>query len=379
MVFTYTFSYFLVTLTCSFIAVIILLQLETSMGTEYEVKAFRDFVGWYLGFVASNMVWVWINYGFLNIDGTFFSMINLLAVCIASYFWFKYVESRISSTFVKNRWFYFISLVPLSIALILIATTPFTKLVFYYNENNEYIHGPIYPTMFGLAISYLLFTTCHIIFKISQAKTKTQRKEYLFLAIFLVFPVIGGFIDIYIENLPVMELSLLFGIIFIYTNTLQSGVFNDALTGLNNRRAVDNYLNNQIQYCNIDEPLYFFMADINNFKNINDELGHIEGDNALKIIGKSLMRYGDNSHDFIARWGGDEFCIISKGKELNNPEDMLIKIQNIIDEEVKNAGVNYELKLAIGYSKCISPLASIERIINAADEMLYENKKKTKI
>ena len=242
MIFTYTLAYFLVTVACALIAVVILLQFNINQGTEQEIKYFKRYLEWYLRFVISNMIWVWINYGYLKINGTIFSVINLASICLASFYWFQYVEAKMSSELVKHKAFHVLSTIPLAIALVLILSTPFTKKVFYYNENNEYIHGPLYATLFVLAVAYLLFATGHIILKVKDAGTKRQRFDYLIVALFLVFPVAAGLLDIVVENLPVMELSLLLGTILVYTRVLQSQVFNDSLTKLNNRRAADNYL-----------------------------------------------------------------------------------------------------------------------------------------
>ena len=374
MIFTYTLAYFLVTVACAIIAIVILLQFNINQGTEQEIKYFKRYLEWYLRFVISNMIWIWINYGYLKINGTIFSVINVASICLASFYWFKYVEARLSSDLVKHKAFHVVSVVPLAIALLLILTTPFTKLVFYYNENNEYMHGSLYPTMFILAVGYLLFATGHIVLKIKDADTKAQRFDFLIVALFLIFPVAAGLLDIFIENLPVMELSLLLGTVMVYTRSLQSQVFNDSLTKLNNRRAADNYLLENMPSVSESEPLYFFMTDIDMFKKINDEYGHLEGDRALRVVGKALHDYSEKKRVFAARWGGDEFCIITKGAKAPAPEETIEEVQRAIDKVAAEERIEYPLRLSAGYTKCISPMTSVDKLIDNADRMLYEKK-----
>ena len=374
MLFNYVFVYFLIAVTCASTAAVILMQIDINMGSETEIKAFRGLLVWYFIFALTNMIWVWINYGYLNIPGTLFSITNLISICVASYYWFEYVEAKLSESFVKTRWFKIISLIPLTLALILIITTPVTNLVFYYNENNEYIHGVLYSTMFILAIIYLLFATIHIIFNLKNVTSKTKRRELIIVALFLIFPVIAGLLDMMIENLPVMELSLLFGLILVYTFLQKSNIFYDNLTQLNNRRSADRFLENHMPNISNTHPLYYFMCDIDKFKSINDTYGHIEGDKALRIIGRALRNYHEKEHYFVSRWGGDEFCIMIYGIDLENPDLVINDIQKLIDKEVEINNLPYQLKLSYGYIKCTSPYNSIEKIVDAADKLLYKNK-----
>ncbi|MBQ9069665.1 MAG: diguanylate cyclase, partial [Eggerthellaceae bacterium] len=265
MTFSYVFTYFLITLVCGSIGMVILGQLSTDMGTEQEIGAFRSFIIGVLVFTFSNTVWVWINYGYLNIPGWPFSMANLIAICVASYYWFKYIELRLNPELVATIQFRVASMLPLAIAIALVLTTPFTGLVFSY-EGNEYIHGPLYSTMAVLALLYLIVATVHIATKVSKVHSPSQRSQYRTLMLFLLFPMMGGIIDVIVPNLPVMELMLLFGTVLVYTNMQQTQINSDVLTGLNNRRVTDEYLLGELEHVSKENPLCFFIGDIDRFK-----------------------------------------------------------------------------------------------------------------
>lgn len=375
MLFTYVFTYFLVTIISASVCFVILQQITLDMGTEQEVRAFRSYLIGIIWFMLSNTVWVWINYGYLHISGWPFSMANLIAICVASYYWFKYIEMRLNPKLVTTLKFKVISCAPLWIAVALIVTTPFTHLVFFYNENNEYIHGPFYSVMAVLAILYLVAGTIHIATRLSKLHAQSQRKQYVSLMYFLIFPVIGGIVDIIIPNLPIMELMLLFSTVLVYTNMQQSQIYNDTLTGLNNRRLADEYLQEQIELSSEEKPVIFFICDIDNFKQINDKYGHLEGDHALRLVAKCLKEETGHISCHVARWGGDEFVIILPWGSLDYPDEFFNKIPERLRVIEKEEELAYPLVISYGYSICNSPLMSKEVVTELADIKMYAQKK----
>jgi diguanylate cyclase (GGDEF)-like protein len=85
----------------------------------------------------------------------------------------------------------------------------------------------------------------------------------------------------------------------------------DALTGLPNRRALDDYL---VRECHAMErtghPLTVMMLDIDHFKLFNDTLGHPQGDQALRAVAQALSTVASRPRDMVGRYGGEEFLII---------------------------------------------------------------------
>jgi diguanylate cyclase (GGDEF)-like protein len=84
----------------------------------------------------------------------------------------------------------------------------------------------------------------------------------------------------------------------------------DALTGHWNRRALDNVLDQQLERCaSSGKPFSILMLDIDFFKNINDEFGHMVGDDVLRAFAQRLREFL-RSADFCARFGGEEFVVV---------------------------------------------------------------------
>src|SRR3546814_215705 len=88
----------------------------------------------------------------------------------------------------------------------------------------------------------------------------------------------------------------------------------DSLTGIANRRALDNGLVREWHRC-LDQrrPIAALMIDVDHFKRYNDEHGHLEGDVVLKHIADVLTRLHNPNRELLARFGGEEFALLLPG------------------------------------------------------------------
>ena len=150
----------------------------------------------------------------------------------------------------------------------------------------------------------------------------------------------------------------------------------DALTNLNNRRRLNEYLEDQIKETSKAKPLVLFMTDLNNFKEINDTFGHLEGDEALKFFAGVLKSVAMKYNAFLARYGGDEFCLVTN-YSLFSPEIIESHIHEALKTalaEKYNDSTRYGLTVSIGYAICDDPKTSPNTLIKRADVMMYSNK-----
>ena len=84
--------------------------------------------------------------------------------------------------------------------------------------------------------------------------------------------------------MPLLGLSIFMMILILFLMIQNMQVYNDALTGLNNRRRLNQYLEDRLSKASPARPLLLFIMDINSFKSINDVYGHLEGDHALRFF-----------------------------------------------------------------------------------------------
>ena len=165
---------------------------------------------------------------------------------------------------------------------------------------------------------------------------------------------------------------LSFNVLFI--NLQETKIFNDALTDLNNRRRADRFLSVSIKECDESKPLSIFMMDIDNFKRINDQYGHNNGDKALIAVSEALKDTVASYHGFIARWGGDEFVAAFPNGIENDIEDFIPNLRAEISKLRERFSLPFDLSLSIGREVCTDKTRSLSDVIGKADEALYQDK-----
>jgi len=149
----------------------------------------------------------------------------------------------------------------------------------------------------------------------------------------------------------------------------------DNLTGLPNRVLFNDRLNQGMQKAKRNfENLAVCFIDIDNFKVINDSLGHEIGDRVLKKVTK-LLQKNIRSNDTLARWGGDEFIIIMEG--LKSPQDASILAQKILNVLSVPCEINsHELYVtsSIGISIYPKDSENADNLVKFADSAMYKAK-----
>lgn len=127
----------------------------------------------------------------------------------------------------------------------------------------------------------------------------------------------------------------------IYINIQNGEISTDHLTGLYNRRRLDEHFQRRMKLRKKDHLLFAIMIDLDDFKKINDEHGHAAGDNALIEVSELLRQVCKGSDDFIARMGGDEFVVLG---ERTKTEDIIRLMDNI-----SSAAAEYNFSHKLGY------------------------------
>ena len=217
--------------------------------------------------------------------------------------------------------------------------------------------------------SYMIYT----FFRVCQQWNQQERSLLQPLILFHLIPVIGVVAQILLYGTgfawPSVALALL--VCYIYIQNRQIGT--DYLTSANNRLQVDRQLHRRLHDAP-KQPFSALMIDIDNFKGINDTHGHLVGDEAL-IQTVQILRQLLRRNDFLARYGGDEFLILTDNHTAGELDGMAERIRQKFDHFNQHSGKPYQLTLSIGHA-VFDPQSqqAPEEFLAMVDERMYAKK-----
>jgi diguanylate cyclase (GGDEF)-like protein/PAS domain S-box-containing protein len=161
-------------------------------------------------------------------------------------------------------------------------------------------------------------------------------------------------------------------------NNLKEAAMLDELTKLSNRRYIELSLQAKILEAQRYNRLYgILFIDLDNFKDVNDNYGHVVGDKILKMVATTL-RNNVRYFDVVGRLGGDEFVVIAEVKSKKNLELLANKLLTLLKESyIIENNERIQIKASIG-GYILSQDDTVEKALNKADMLMYESKKRGK-
>jgi diguanylate cyclase (GGDEF)-like protein len=177
------------------------------------------------------------------------------------------------------------------------------------------------------------------------------------------------FIEVYLrEAAPVLEAKRLM-------STLRESALRDPMTGLHNRRFLQEYVDLLVSYTDRNKSSFsVLMADLDYFKQINDTYGHEAGDATLKELAKTLTNCVRAS-DLVIRYGGEEFLIILRDTEPDKSMQVAEKIREAIENmKVELTGAVVQRTISVGVSGYPDDSSSFWQVVKYADVALYQAK-----
>jgi diguanylate cyclase (GGDEF)-like protein len=153
--------------------------------------------------------------------------------------------------------------------------------------------------------------------------------------------------------------------------------YSDTLTGLPNRRALDERLEQEVQSARRNNYSFaVVMMDLDGFKNVNDNYGHSTGDEVLRLVFSQMAR-GVRNTDFLARYGGDELTLILTQSDMHSARIVTDKIIEGMKKLKFTLPDKKKLKMGISGGIAIYPVHARNGsdLLRAADAALYQAKK----
>lgn len=150
----------------------------------------------------------------------------------------------------------------------------------------------------------------------------------------------------------------------------------DLLTGLLNTTAFNDAAEREAAHCRrIGSPLTVAFIDCDNFKHINDTLGHRTGDHLLKVIAVTLCQ-GVRDMDAVARLGGDEFALLLPEASKDQAEIVIERVRTRLNAAM--AAENWPVTFSIGVAVYHNPAIDADALLHGADQLMYDVKHNAK-
>lgn len=309
-------------------------------------------------------------YPVINHFGNF--MIFLLNPIIPS-LWLLYVVIHFHED-KKRGWLIYLLVAIFVLNAGMLLLSQFFGWFYYIDSENIYHRGPLF--MLSTLITIALIFTSFVL--IIMNRKKVEKQYYFSLLFFMIPPCISIVVQIIFYGISLILNSVVLSILIVYLYIQNQNIFIDYLTGAKNRRKLEIYLKEKINAPTKDETFSAIMIDLNNFKAINDTFGHDIGDKALQISVK-LLSSCIRSNDFIARYGGDEFCVVLDISNRSDLEDMVCRINNCVDKYNKTSDQPYILDFSMGYAVYdYCSHMEMEEFQKKIDLLMYQNKKANK-
>jgi diguanylate cyclase (GGDEF)-like protein len=162
----------------------------------------------------------------------------------------------------------------------------------------------------------------------------------------------------------------------LYHEEIYRTMIVDGLTQAHNRRFLLEFLDRELaRHQRHRRPLSLLLFDLDDFKRINDDWGHLTGDAVLRELAE-LVRARVRREDCFARWGGEEFAVALSETDPEAAELFAERIRRLVEEhEFRANGERLPVTISVGVATASPELRDAEAFLSTVDALLYEAKR----
>lgn len=187
--------------------------------------------------------------------------------------------------------------------------------------------------------------------------------------------------DYFLDNMSFFErVSVQFSIALTNARTysqMEDMAMKDGLTGIYNRTYMIQKINEYISSVVLNNSsLAILMFDIDKFKNINDEFGHLFGDEVIRVCANIAKETAERYNGFSARYGGEEFVVVLQEEAIEKLQDIASQLHNQIKQtKIEYRGSSLHINVSIGVAAYPTTCKNPAELIDRADKAMYYSKK----
>lgn len=378
--FNFIFVYLEINIICAIIGTIIFFMVSPDMANNREVFAFRCLTGVYIIMLMTDCFTQLTYRHVITCPEIPLAVIYALYTAgfgAMAFYWFRFLEYRIDPDVRYSRAFWCMMAVPLFVLTVFSLGSIEFGWIFFINDEGIFQRGPFFALQMIVSYMYFIVSAIHAMIEASRERSPIRKRQLLLVASYVIVPAAGAIMQlIFSTGLPIVAPSISICLVFMMIS-IQKGQSNqDALTGLDNRRSMDAYLEARVDRASESNPFYLFVIDVNGLKAINDSFGHQEGDVALRLIADAFRSRNIPYERFVGRYGGDEFVAIVDFAPDDgfDPDEFPRAINGELEALCKARELRFPVSVTAGWATCTSERQSPKMLLREADEDLYRRK-----
>lgn len=241
----------------------------------------------------------------------------------------------------------------------------FTGFIFYVDQDDIFCHG----TFYWIYLLTYLGASIYVLDSGYRVCRKYQNRNKIILPLLLGLLLLGVAANQFDKDVKVawLTVAIVVTLFYIFYNSMMQRM--DEMTMLLNHTSYNNRLTR------LHEPVILQLFDVDSFKSVNDEYGHLYGDSCLQIIG-GIIRDVYGRYGKCYRTGGDEFCVIldSADKSIDHLNESFLSALRECHEN--DSRFPY---ISLGYARWDATSETVEEALQTADSIMYRNKDRNKI
>ncbi len=278
-------------------------------------------------------------------------------------FWFGFLHYHLygASAGTPSRLMRSLDIVPIILTIVLVINL-FYPIVFRVDQNNVYTRLGGCNLYFGFSVVYLLLSIVYYV----HLRQRSETILFFPIGVFIIPIIVGSAAQWLHYGISTSWACVGIAVCGITMSIQNEVAYVDSLTGVYNRAFL--FAGNP--YEQMDGAL---MVDINRFKSINDEYGHLEGDDALVTVG-GILKSVSVDYGFALRYAGDEFIIFTR----NGDQETLSKVKKLVNQALdRYNNLNkkpYKLSVSFGAESFDHEQENIDAFISSIDRKMYDEK-----
>ena len=255
--------------------------------------------------------------------------------------------------------------------LFMVTATQMNGWYYSIDAGNIYHRGPLYIVHHLITFTMLIWA-----YGVTFKYRRNVSRRILYTLIFYPIPsLVGGILQTLIYSYAFALVASVPALMVVMMYAQDDTLYTDYLTGVGNRKKLEAVLKEKVARSSPRRTFAFIMLDIDNFKKINDTLGHDAGDRVLKTAA-DLLRRCVRANDYVTRYGGDEFCLILDVSNDVGLNRVVNRIENSLVALNQSGAQPVKMSFSMGYQvyDCADHMTP-EVFLKQVDMLMYKDKR----